>query len=398
MLLDFLKLAYRNIRHRKKRSWLTIIGTLIGIMAVVSLVSIGQGLQTSIESEFREIGADKVYVSPGGGSTAERFSGTAAKLGEDDLEAIRRTRGVKTVDGRVSGSLLVGIDDENFFRQIYGVKPDSDLMKQTLDIQIDEGRYLRPTDSSGVVVGQSIAEDEGLEPRSRLDIDGKDYRVVGVSEASSNRNVDSGIVMAIEEARELLNKPEAFDSINVKVLEGYEPSEVEKNVGKNLRDERNVEKGEEDFTTNTAEDLIRSLNNQLSIVRGVLLGIGSISLLVGAVGIMNTMYTSVAERTREIGVMKAVGATNRQILTLFLIESGAIGLVGGAMGATVGIGLSWAATSLITSQLGIAISPYIGVDLILGSLIFSFIVGMVSGVLPARKASKLEPAEAIRYG
>ncbi|MBC5792807.1 MAG: ABC transporter permease [Nanohaloarchaea archaeon] len=398
MLLDFLKLAYRNIRHRDKRSWLTIIGTLIGIMAVVSLISIGQGLQTSIEDEFKDIGADKVYVSPGGGSVAERFSGTAAKLDEDDIETIRRTRGVDIVEGRVSGSLIVEIDDETSFRQIFGVDPDSDLMKQTLDIGVSEGRYLRSTGSSGVVVGQSIAEDQDLEPRSRIEINGNDYRVVGVSKSSSNRNVDSGIVMAMEEARELLDRPESFGSINVKVQEGYTPSEVEEDIEKNLRNERDLEEGEEDFTTNTAEDLIRSLNNQLSIVRGVLLGIGSISLLVGAVGIMNTMYTSVTERTREIGVMKAIGATKRQILTLFLIESGAIGLVGGAMGATIGIGLSWAATSVISSQLGIGITAYVGLELILGSLFFSFIVGMVSGVLPALKASRLEPAEAIRHG
>jgi putative ABC transport system permease protein len=169
-------------------------------------------------------------------------------------------------------------------------------------------------------------------------------------------------------------------------------------VRRELRKERGVDEGDEDFQIRTAEDIIRSFRNQLSIIRAVLLGIGSISLLVGGIGIMNTMYTSVTERTREIGIMKAVGATKRQILALFMIEFGMVGMIGGILGATVGIGLSYLAAVFIRRSVSLPFQPYVSIELILGAVLFSFIVGMVSGALPARKASNKEPAEALMYG
>ena len=164
-----------------------------------------------------------------------------------------------------------------------------------------------------------------------------------------------------------------------------------------MRNSRGVEEGEEDFTTNTASDIIDSFQSQLSLIRGFLVGLGAISLLVGGIGIMNTMYTSVTERTQEIGVMKAVGATRRQILTVFLIESGIIGLMGGILGTVLGIGISFAASGIISQQVGIQVTPGTSPGLIIGALTFAFVVGMISGFFPARKAAKKNPVEALRY-
>lgn len=401
MLVDYFRLAFRNITHRRRRSWLTILGTLIGIMAVVSLISIGQGLQNSIQSEFERLGGDKVAVTPGGGFSA-RFSDTTVELTDDDLQTIRNTRGVEGTAGVIQGSIRVSYDDESKFLTITGMPTDEslELVKSFNNVQVSSGRFIKQTDRSNIVVGSDavseVYEDE-VYLRSRLSIKGSSYSVVGIAESTGNPRIDRGIIVPREVARDVLNKPDSYDILISQISQGYDPGEVADDIEKNLRDSRDIEEGEEDFSVQTSEDLIRSFNNQLAIVRAVLLGIGSISLFVGGVGIMNTMYTSVTERTRDIGIMKAVGATKKQILTIFLIESGIIGMVGGVIGATVGIGISYIATAIITQQIGLVISPYIGVELVAGSLFFSFIVGMVSGVLPARKASKLKPVDALRY-
>ena len=202
----------------------------------------------------------------------------------------------------------------------------------------------------------------------------------------------------MEKARAILDKNEEYDMITAQIRPGFTPEESAEEIRENLRNQRGVEEGEESFEVRTAEDIIRSFNNQLNIIRTVLIGIGAISLLVGGIGIMNTMYTSVTERTREIGVMKAVGATKKQILGLFMIESGIFGMIGGLIGATVGIALSYIAGALIRQTVSIPFTPYVSVELIAGSVIFSFVVGVISGTLPARKAAKKEPVEALRFG
>ncbi|MFB6213971.1 MAG: ABC transporter permease [Candidatus Nanohaloarchaea archaeon] len=400
MLSDYLLLALRSIRHRKRRSWLTIIGTLIGIMAVVSLVSIGQGLEGSIQREFERLGGDKLFITPGGGITSQ-FSSTTVELTDDDIETVRNTRGVEDAAGILQGSARVEFADESRYRTLLGIPSDESmqLVKSFNNIQVDEGRFLRPTDTSVVVVGSSTATafEKDIHVRSTLKIKGEEYRVVGIAEQSGNPGVNSAVMVPRETARKILERPDTYDGIVAQVKEGFSPKEIEKSVSQNLRQARDVEKGEEDFQVQTSEDLIRSFTNQIAIVRAVFIGIGSISLLVGGIGIMNTMYTSVTERTREIGVMKAVGATSRQVMVLFLFESGLIGMVGGILGATLGLAISWTAAEIITSQVGLAINPYFGPELVAGALLFSFTVGMVSGVLPARKASKMKPVEALRY-
>jgi putative ABC transport system permease protein len=403
MFLDFFRLSLNSLRHRKRRSWLTIIGTLIGIMAVVSLVSIGQGLENSVSGELRELGGDKIFVMPGGGISG-RFSDTTFQLTENDVSTVRNTRGMEGAVGLLQGNILAEYGEESKYIGFNGLPvtgEERDLARRFNDIEIQSGRYLRGSDTNALVVEEDFAEgtfEEELRIRSDIEINGTEFTVVGVFESSSSFGPREQVKMPIETARELLGRPDSFDVVLGQVGEGFEPTGVGEDVQRNLRNERGVEEGEETFNVRTAEDILRSFNNQLSIIRGVLLGIGSISLLVGGIGIMNTMYTAVTERTREIGVMKAVGATRRQILALFMIESGIVGMIGGLLGATVGIGLSFIAGAVIRNTVAIPFQPYISMELIAGSIFFSFIVGMISGVLPARKASKKEPVEALRSG
>lgn len=400
-MFDFLRLAARNIQHRKKRSWLTILGTLIGILAIVALLSIGQGLENSVRSEFQQLGGDKVFINPGGSSITSRFTSSTAKLENDDLDVISNTRGVEQATGIIQGSMRVGYGSESSYVSILGVPTNGDslrLIKETNNFKVVEGRFLRSADRYNVLISRELAKDtfdDELVVRSRISINGTDYRTVGIV------NMTGGggpvVMMNMKTARAITGKEEEYDQMVARIAPGYEPVEVEKNIQESLRQHRDVDKGNEDFSTNTAADIIDSFTSQLSLIRGFLAGLGAISLLVGGVGIMNTMYTSVTERTQEIGVMKAVGATKWQILRVFLYESGIIGLIGGILGTALGLMISFAASNVISQRVGLQMTPGMSPQLIIGALSFAFIIGTLSGLLPARKAARMNPVEALRY-
>jgi putative ABC transport system permease protein len=206
----------------------------------------------------------------------------------------------------------------------------------------------------------------------------------------------NAIRIPLDTARELYDEPEEFTTIFALSKENFKVSEVAADIEKALRRHRDVKEGEEDFNVQTAEQTIEQLNQILDIVTLVVVGIAAISLLVGGIGIMNTMYTTVVERTREIGIMKSIGARNSHIMWLFLVESGMLGMLGGAIGVLIGLGISYVGQALAI-QLGAAFfRSHISIWLIVGAMAFSFIVGSVSGVFPARQASKMHPVDALR--
>jgi putative ABC transport system permease protein len=201
----------------------------------------------------------------------------------------------------------------------------------------------------------------------------------------------------METARELFNEPKLDSMLIAQTEKGVEPARVGKEVNKKLRDRRNQKEGEEDFLVQTPEQLQATFGSILAVLQIVVIGIAAISLLVGGIGIMNTMYTSVVERTREIGIMKAVGARNSDVWLIFLTESGMLGLVGGTLGVLVGVSLAYAA-QLAAAANGLELfKANFEPALIIGALLFSFVVGAVSGTLPARQAASLKPADALRY-
>lgn len=401
MINELFKVAVRNIVHRKRRAWLTIIGIFIGIAAVVALVSLGQGLQQSVESEFEQIGSDKVFINPGGDQT--RGQTTSSHLTEDDLQAVRNAQAVENAAGVIFSTTTSEFQGEQGFVTVLGLPTDEtqSLVETSWAIEIEEGRKTRSTDSSSVVIGSTVAQDafeDEVELRNQITIKGEEFRVIGIMKPTGDPSIDRSVTIPFERARELVDRDEgSYDWIFAGIQEGFTPEEAKEDIERNMRRVRNVEEGNEDFTVSTQEDLLDSFNQILGVVQGVVIGIAGISLLVGGVGIMNTMYTSVTERTREIGVMKAIGATRRQILLIFLMESGIIGLFGGILGLLAGVGLSTLASMAATNLSQIQINPYISPELVLGSLVFAFLLGMISGVLPAIRASKLEPAEALRY-
>ncbi|MEM4255467.1 MAG: ABC transporter permease [Candidatus Norongarragalinales archaeon] len=404
-VLHLFKLALNNIKERRLRSLLTVIGIFIGITAVVALMALGDGLQNVVVGQFSSIGADKITVMGFNGFAASPFvSATLPNpLTTDDLRVVARTRGVQEAGGMLFSSVKAEYKKEEKNTFLLGLPEDESraLVEEGQNIEVSEGRTLKTNDKDAIVIGSYTSD--GLFKRKiyvgeTLKIEGKNFKVVGILKTRGSRFDDDAIYMNGDEARALTNKPKLESIIMARVKKGESPEKVANAVSENLRKHRNVGKGSEDFVAQTSEQLAQSFATVLAVVQGVIVGIAAISLLVGGIGIMNTMYTSVVERTKEIGLMKAVGARNSDITLLFLFESGLLGLMGGLVGVAIGIALSKIAEAIV--QQALSASTFIAIispQLVIGALLFGFAIGTVSGVLPARQAASLKPAVALRY-
>jgi putative ABC transport system permease protein len=210
-------------------------------------------------------------------------------------------------------------------------------------------------------------------------------------------SIDGAFIIPGDAAKEMVSAS-GYNMFVVQLAKGLIPSEERPTIEKALRQSRGVSKGHEDFKVSTSEQLLESFNTIFNVVQVIIIGIAAISLIVGAVGIMNTMYTAVLERTKEIGIMKAIGAKNSEIMVLFLIESGLLGLVGGVIGVILGYIMGKAAEVIANQMLGSSLLKlYFPPELIIGALLFSFVIGALSGMVPARQASHLRPVDALRY-
>ncbi len=406
MILDYFKLGLKNIRKRRMRSWLTMLGIFIGIAAVVALISIGQGLQVAVTQQFQQLGNDKIFIQPG--SQAFGAPGTSAggfTLTDHDVKIIRNILGVESAGGAIFKISEVRSRNELKYEYITGFDLEvQDLFNEAQNYKIDQGRNLKPGDKYKAVIGYDLANGNAFKKpikigdKIKLGKNQQDYVVVGTLEKIGNQFDDGTVIVPIESAKEILNISDSYDMITVKIKPNEDVNKIAQEIKNKLRKDRGEKEGEEDFRVQTSEQLAQTFNTIFGIVQAVFIGIAAISLLVGGIGIMNTMYTAVLERTREIGIMKAVGARNSDILTLFLIESGILGLVGGAIGVLIGVLLGVGASFFAGQALGTnLLQAYFPWYLLVGALLFSFLVGCASGVLPAIQASKLKPVDALRY-
>jgi len=403
MIKDFFTLSLNNLRRRKLRSWLTMIGIFIGIAAVVSLLSLGQGLQNYINEQFEVLGGNKIFVEsktigPPGTATSKSLI-----LTSKDLSVIENTKGVDNAAGLLMKSGIVKFKDEAQIVFTLGMDEDYlSLFDKLGNFEVIEGRDLTDEDKFKAVVGNNHAYsdiwDNPVQLRDTIEIEGQEFKVIGIRGKIGNPFDDNSLTITKETLKELLQIEDEESQIVIKVDRDADPENVAEDLKRKLRKSRNEKEGQETFRVSTSEQILTTFNNIFAVVQGVLVGIAAISLLVGGIGIMNTMYTSVLERTKEIGTMKAIGAKNSHILSIFLIESGLLGLVGGAIGVIIGISLAKGAEYIAGIYLGspllqASMNPFI----MLGALTFSFIIGTISGVLPAIQASRLKPVDALRY-
>ncbi|OIO42637.1 hypothetical protein AUJ62_00975 [Candidatus Pacearchaeota archaeon CG1_02_32_21] len=403
MIRDYFFLALENLKHRGLRSWLTMLGIFIGIAAVVSLISLGAGLQETITDQFSSLSVDVLTIQNAGTGFGPPGSTVVRKLTEHDLDIIESVNGVKIVVPRLIRVVGVEYNKERQFLYIADIPEEPEKMKfvyESLNIGVEEGKMLSSDDNGKVVLGNDFTKDsfgKSIEVGSTLVINGKDFEVAGILERASTFTVNSAILMLNDDLEDLLKINDEMDLIVAQVEDKDKINDVAEELELKLRKDRDEKIGEEDFSVQTPIQSLESINNILVIINLIVIGIATVSLLVGGIGIMNTMYTSVLERNKEIGIMKAIGAQNKDILSIFLIESGLLGLVGGVVGALMGLGLAFGVSKIAGIFLGGGgMKITISYPLLFGAIAFSLLIGIASGSLPAMQASKLRPVEALR--
>src|SRR3989344_2268250 len=405
MIKDYFVFSVKNLRNRKLRSWLTMIGIIIGITAVVSLIGMGQGLKTAISLQFGDLGTDKLAVQASGGFGPP---GTAVvkPLTKDNLEKVKKVSGVKIAAGRLIRPGKLEHDDNAGFGYAASM-PDRDarrLIQEAQNLEAESGRLLKDGDKGKVMLGSNLGqEDAGLGKQivvgSKIIIEGKEFEVVGILKKLGSFILDNVVFMNEDDLRETLDVPEEdYDIIVIQVQQNVDIAAVQKRVEKVMRNEREVKEGEEDFSVQTPQALLGQVTSTLFAVQLFVYIIAGISIIVGGIGIMNTMFTSVLERTKEIGIMKSIGARNSSVFSLFFIESGLIGSIGGVIGAVLGTLISWGLAYAGRLALGVdLIQSEVSIWLVAGSIMGSFFMGSIFGLIPAIHASKLNPVDALRH-
>jgi len=404
-LFDFFSYAIENLKHRRLRSWLTMIGIFIGIAAVVALMGLGEGLRGAITGQFGFLGPDVLSIQASGINFAGPPGQAVVNPLTDDLkEKIERIPGVEVAINRLIESGRVEFNDIQDIVFAWNVPEgkDRNTFEKMINLKAGEGRLLKDTDNFKVVLGDNFKDEDRfgkpIRIGNKVKFENKDFEVIGFLEKRGSFIFDTAIIMneniLVDEFRD--NNEVNIIAVKVKDLKSVDT--VKRDIEKLLRKERSVKEGEEDFTVQSPQNALQSLDQTLFGVQLFISIIAFISLIVGGIGITNTMYTSVLERTKEIGIMKSIGARNRMIFSLFFMESGFLGLVGGLIGIIIGFILSNSLAFIGRQALGSdLIQADIGFGLIFGSLTFSIVVGLVAGLVPAYQASRKNPVDALHY-
>ncbi len=409
---DIFKLSLSHVRKSKMRSWLTIIGIVIGVAAIVAIISIGDGLQASVQKSLGSLGADLITVSPGysratgtgPGQGSQGGGVSTVNLTDKDLNVIKQVPGVIYVNGMVSGRSDMILGAEKTSVSISGV--DITVWRSIISTELESGRYLQPGDSNAVVIGYSLAHNVFLQPITQnrpVTIGGKTFKVVGIfTQSGGFGGTDNAVYMPADSARDVITETverNHFTSITVKIADQNLADRVKADIEQKLMMSRHVNSRTRDFTVTAFASIQQQISSVTQAITLFLGAIAAVSLLVGAVGIANTMFMSVMERTRQIGLLKSLGATDAEVMKVFLIESGLFGVVGGVIGVTTGILISVLISSvgLLMIGPGGTMTTVVSPQLIIFALAFSIIVGVLSGVMPARSAAKMNPVDALRF-
>ena len=404
MIRDYFSLAFENLKHRGIRSWLTLLGIFIGVTAVVALIGLGNGLQAAVGAQFG-ISSTQVLTVQAGGLSAYGPPGSGAvdKLSADDVDAIGKLSSVEMAIPRIVSSGKMEYNNIVGFGMAISI-PDGEKRKfayEVMDMEVEVGRLLKGGDVNNVMLGYNFFKDGGdfekpIVPGKTVLVQDRKFKVVGILEKQGSVLIDNLVMMNEDSLRDLMDYGDDVDIVVVKAKSEDAMEKAKEDIERLMRKRRNVDEGEEDFEVSTPEAMMETVNSILGGVQVFIIIIASISILVGALGIVNTMTTSVLERRKEIGIMKAIGATNGQVFLQFFFESGMLGFIGGLVGIILGTSISVAGVMGINSFLGAELSPVIDFVLIGGALAGSFIIGAIAGIVPAMNASRENPVEALR--
>lgn len=393
---DFIRLTGTSVLAHKLRSFLTMLGISVGITAVVLLTSIGEGLYQFVLTEFSQFGTNLIAVNPGKVSThgiSMGVFGNVRPLTIEDAEALKKLSSAESVVPVVQGNAEVEGNGRSRRTTVFGVGPDFPI---TFSAKINGGRFLPAEDPTAprafVVLGAKVKTElfGNLNPLGqRMRIGGDRYRIIGFFESKGQIlgfDLDDTVYIPTARGLDLFNR-EGLMEIDLTYKEGANTDKVVAGIKRILE----ARHGREDFTITTQEQMLDVLGSILNVLTFAVGAIGGISLLVGGIGIITIMTISVNERTTEIGLLRALGAKQSQILSLFLGEAIVLSAIGGASGLLIGIGLAQFLHAALP-----ALPVHTPWTFVLMAEGLAVLIGLVAGVLPAQRAAKLDPVEALR--
>ncbi len=397
---EIAKYSIKKLVHSRSRSLLTLASILVGITTIFIFVSFGWGLYDYIDSVASTGSANKVVIQPkgiGAPGADETFA-----LHEEDLRAIKRTAGVYETGGMMFKMAEVQQEKTKKYTYLVAYDPQHSLLMDLYSIKIAKGRELKGGEMNKAVLGYNYQIKDKIFPRAyslneEIEINGRPTKIIGFYASVGNPQDDAQIYVTEDYFYELFpNSTKSYTWIIAEVDINDLNNTIQR-IEKSLRNSRNIKEGNEDFFVQSFEAMIESYTSALDIVIAFVIFIALISVVVSSINTANTMITSVLERYKEIGVMKAIGSKNSQILNIFLFESSLLGLVAGIIGVLFGFIATSIAKSILSSLGWSFLAPHYSIGLFVGCIAFATITGAVSGLIPAMKASRINPVEALRY-
>jgi len=406
-LKDYVDYSMKNLSTRSLRSWLTITGMVIGVIAIVVILSVSEGFNEDITKQISAFGADQMFVYPvasleeafgGGGSFA--MQQTSGKLFQEDVDDIEGIPGVKNTARVIYGRASISYKDKNITATIFA--SDKEIFEMYGDyIELESGRFYRNGERRVAFFAADAATEyfgkDKVEAGSSMLINGKKYRVVGIQKkigTSLSSQDDSAIYVPFEDGEELFEGQFLDDEVGmvmIQIDEGFDADDIKDTIERKVAANHGVRMDDLDFSVITSDQIMEIVGTVLAAVQLVLLIVALIASVVGAIGIANTMFMNVLERVREIGILKSVGATKKEILTMFVVESAIIGLAGGTIGLILGYLL------LLFLMEAFDVPGLLTAGTVFFVFIFSIGTGLLEGILPAYRAAKMDPVEALGY-
>ncbi len=406
-----LKTAVTGLRTNKSRSALTILGIVIGITAIILVMSVSSGARNLILGEINSLGSATIRIAPGketeGPSALTNLFTDSLKV--RDYEALQKKNNVPNLEKIMPVVLVPGgnteFEGKTYNGQTFG---SSEVMTEMMDLKIGQGNFFDETDvrqlANVVVIGDKVKNElfgESDALNQKIKIKGKNFRIVGIFEPTGSSiffNVDDVAVIPYTTAQTYLTGTNYFNEMIVRATTEDLVDETVQNITATLRETHGIDNPEnDDFSIVTQKDLAKRVGTVTAALAALLSAVAAISLIVGGVGIMNIMLVSVTERTREIGLRKALGATYRDILRQFLFESVLLTVIGGIVGIILGALFSFLTAKVLSISFGLNWQFALPISSVLLGIGVSAVVGLIFGLYPARKAARKSPIEALRF-